>query len=99
MAAQTHAAFMSLLSNLIDGHQDAGAYEDACRALLGEQLGWLPACLAALRHVVSEAGRCCLLLAMTVNDALATYVSQQLQPINMVGSMLTGTQSPDALQP
>ena len=35
MAAQTHAAFMSLLSNLIDGHQDAGAYEDACRALLG----------------------------------------------------------------
>ena len=37
MAAQTHAAFMSLLSNLIDGHQDAGAYEDACRALLGQQ--------------------------------------------------------------
>ena len=49
MAAQTHAAFMSLLSNLIDGHQDAGAYEDACRALLGEQLDLLPSGLAALQ--------------------------------------------------
>ena len=34
-AAQTHAAFMGLVTSLIDGHHDASAYEDACRALLG----------------------------------------------------------------
>ena len=52
MAAQTHAAFMSLLSNLIDGHQDAGAYEDACRALLGQQSG------SAAVHQRSVTGSC-----------------------------------------
>ena len=31
----THAAFMTLLFQLIDGTTDAGGYEDACRHLLG----------------------------------------------------------------
>lgn len=34
-AASTHAGFMRLLYDLIDGNHDASAYEDACRALLG----------------------------------------------------------------
>ena len=50
-ASQTHAAFMGLVTNLIDGHHDAGAYEDACRALLGELAAVLCCMLTSMPDV------------------------------------------------